>query len=267
MGEEVSVKKRLLKIALAQLRCELLNKESNLSRIIDSIKTAKEKNADYILFPELFLSGYVMSPKLYDLAEPVTGNSIRTIAKAAEEHHIGVIVGYPEKYQNNIYNSATFIDQNGNVVCTYRKTHLYHEEVQYFEAGNEFPVIELPEGKMGMIITYDIEFPEVARLLAMKGVDVIFVLEANMVPYQKYQDVYLHARALENHIFVVAVNKVGLHVDNVFFGESQVVHPNGTSIYKAGNNEEIPVIEINLDEREETREPLDYLNNRRSDLY
>lgn len=259
--------KRSLRIALAQLRCELLYKERNLSRMIGSIKEAKQKKADYIIFPELYLSGYVMSPKLNDLAEPVTGRSIRLIQEAAKQSHIGVVVGYPEQWKNYIYNAATYINKLGQVVCTYRKTHLYQDERKYFQAGNEFPVIQLEEGKMGMLITYDMEFPEAPRILATKGAEIIFVLEANMVPFQKYQDIYLHSRALENHLFMAAVNKVGLHVENVFFGESQVIHPGGRSLYKAGNNEELPTVDINLDDIVETRGTLDYLKNRRTELY
>lgn len=261
------MKKRTIRLALAQLRCELLNKEKNLMRILDSMKEAKIKGADYILFPELYLSGYMMSPELNDLAEPVEGDSIRGIMETAKANRIGVVVGFPERYDDKIYNTAVYIDKHGELLEIYRKTHLYHAENDYFQPGNDFPIIQLEEGKMGMLITYDMEFPEAPRILAKKGAEVIFVLEANMVPYQHYQDVYLHSRALENHIFMAAANKVGLHVDNVFFGESQLVHPNGHALYKAGNNEDLPVVEINLDEIEETRGALDYLNNRREDLY
>ncbi|WP_276916130.1 sigma 54-interacting transcriptional regulator [Aneurinibacillus aneurinilyticus] len=111
-----------------------------------------------------------------------------------------------------------------------------------FFLSPHLPVFSLPEGNIGIMITYDIEFPEAARILALKGVDILAVLAANMVPYQHYQDIYLHARALENHIYVAAANMVGLDNENIFFGESQIVHPDGRSIYKARNNEVVPVL-------------------------
>lgn len=86
-----------------------------------------------------------------------------------------------------------------------------------FFLSPHLPVFSLPEGNIGIMITYDIEFPEAARILALKGVDILAVLAANMVPYQHYQDIYLHARALENHIYVAAANMVGLDNENIFF--------------------------------------------------
>ncbi|SFE54858.1 carbon-nitrogen hydrolase family protein [Alteribacillus iranensis] len=258
---------RVMKLALAQLRCELLDKEYNLRRILFSIESANKKGADFILFPELCLSGYMMSTELYRIAEPVTGDSIMKIAETAKENNIGVVVGFPEKEGEKLYNSAAVIDRDGSLLCTYRKTHLYHTEHDFFTPGDRFPTIELGVGKVGILITYDMEFPEAPRILAKKGVEIILVLEANMVPYQKHQDIYLRSRALENHIYMAATNKVGLHVDNVFFGESQIVHPNGHSLYKAGNNEELPVIEVPLNEAKAAVGVLDYLNNRREDLY
>lgn len=167
-----------ISIALAQLRCELQNKEQNLLRILQSLEEASKNRADYVLFPELYLTGYTMSEQLCILAEPENGESIRKIREQARRYHVGTIVG----------------------------------------------------------------FPEAARILALKGVDILAVLAANMVPYQHYQDIYLHARALENHIYVAAANMVGLDNENIFFGESQIVHPDGRSIYKARNNEVVPVL-------------------------
>ncbi|MFZ4452388.1 carbon-nitrogen hydrolase family protein [Salibacterium aidingense] len=254
-------------VALAQLRCELLHKDKNLKRMLEAIQSAKNKGADYVIFPELFLSGYVMNEKLFELAETLDGPSITALAHAARANDIGVIAGFPEKWENYLYNAAVCINRHGRIVDVYRKTHLFHDEHHYFQAGRHCPVLSLPEGQAGMLITYDIEFPEMPRLLAVNGAEVLFVLAANMTPYQAYQDTYLHARAMENHVFVAATNKVGLHVENIFFGESQVVHPSGTSLYKAGHNEELPVIDINLPEIGESRGVLDYLNNRRRDIY
>lgn len=257
----------LIRIALAQLKCELLNKEVNLKRSIDTIKEAKEKQADYVLFPELFLTGYVMDPKIKGLGETVDGKSLRTIADCAKKYKIGVIYGFPEVEGEKLYNSAAFINKFGEIVDVYRKAHLFHHERKYFVPGDRCPVFQLPQGKIGILITYDIEFPEMARILSIKGAQVIFVVAANMVPYQTYQHTFLHSRAIENHVFTVLTNKVGLDSENIFFGESQVVNPAGIILYKAGNNEEVPVIEIDLNEVEKSKGVLDYLNNRRVDLY
>jgi predicted amidohydrolase len=252
-------------LALAQLRCD--SKEGNLKRINDTIKQASEKGADYILFPELFTTGYIVDGKIKNLADPIHGDNLKQVQASAKNHNIGVILGFPEYEAGNIYNSAVFINKTGEIIKTYRKIHLYDEEKNVFTPGEESPIIDLPEGKVGIMITYDMEFPELARVLALKGAQMIFILCANMIPYQLHQHVYLRARALENHIFIAATNKVGLENENVFFGESEIIHPTGTTLYKSGNNEDIAVIQIDLSDSKKAQGLLNYLNNRRPEIY
>ncbi|RNB89937.1 carbon-nitrogen hydrolase family protein [Brevibacillus fluminis] len=256
-----------ISIALAQLRCELRNKELNLQRILQALEEAAEKKADYVLFPELYLTGYDMSDQLLLMAETEDGPSIMRIREHAKRFRVGAIVGFPEREGDKLYNCALFIGKHGEIIGKYRKVHLYHKEKEWFAPGDILPVFTLPEGKIGLMITYDMEFPEAARVLALGEADLILVLAANMIPYQHYQDIYLHARALENHLFTAAANMVGLDSENVFFGESQVVHPSGFTVYKAGNNESIPVCVLNLEEINQEQPLLDYLNNRRHSVY
>jgi predicted amidohydrolase len=254
-------------MALAQLRCELQNKEMNLLRILQALEEAGKKGADYVLFPELYLTGYAINEQLRTLAEPENGESIRKIRAQARRCQIGAIVGFPEIEGERLYNCALLIGKTGDILGKYRKVHLYHNEKEWFTFGETFPVFSLPEGKVGIMITYDMEFPETARILALKGAELLLVLAANMVPYQHYQDIYLHSRALENHVYVAAANMVGLDNEHVFFGESQIVHPNGCTIYKGGNNEAIPVVSLDLRETNPEKQLLDYLHNRRISAY
>lgn len=254
-------------IALAQLRCELQNKEMNRERILQALEEASRQQADYVLFPELYLTGYVMNEQLPLLAEPENGPSIRQIREQAKRCRVGAIVGFPERDGELLYNCALLIGKDGEIIGKHRKVHLYHNEKEWFTPGESLSVFTLPEGKIGIMITYDMEFPETARILALKEAKLLLVLAANMVPYQSYQDIYLHARALENHVFIAAANMVGLDNENIFFGESQVVHPNGSSLYKAGNNEVIPVVSVEIEETNPEQHLLDYLNNRRTTVY
>lgn len=258
---------KTINIALAQLRCSLYEKEVNLLRMLQSIEEASHKGADYILFPELYLTGYVMDDKLPGLAEPENGPSILKLREKAKECGVGAIVGFPEIDGENFYNTALFIGKDGEIIGKYRKVHLYHREKEWFTAGDSIPVFQLDEGKIGLGITYDMEFPETARTLALKDTNLFLVLAANMVPYQNFQDTFIKARALENHIYVAVANMVGLDNENVFFGESQVVHPSGKVIYKGKNNEEMPVLTLALDETIPEKEMLDYLNNRNTKTY
>lgn len=256
-----------INIALAQLRCELGNKQENLLRILQSMEEAVKKGADYVLFPELYLTGYAMNEQILTLAESEEGPSIRQVREQAARHRVGAVVGFPEKENGRLYNTALLIGKDGKTIGKYRKVHLYHLEKDWFTPGENLPVFRLPEGNVALQITYDMEFPEPARILSLKEAQLVLVLAANMVPYQSYQDTFIKARALENHIFTALANMVGLDSDNVFFGESQVVHPDGHAIYKGKNNEELPVISLDISETVPERQILDYLHNRRPSVY
>lgn len=256
-----------LTIALAQLRSILYDKENNLQRILESMTIAKNKNANLIVFPELYLTGFYIGDQISEMAESVEGILITKIKKHARKLNIGVILGFAEKDGNHIYNSAIFIGSNGETLCVYRKVHLFDHEKKYFKAGTEIPIIQTPEVNLGLAITYDLEFPEISRILSVKGAEVILVLCSNMIPYQKYQDIYLRARALENHVFIAAANRVGLENDYVYFGESKVINPFGESLVEAFNNEEIIITTIDTSEIHKAKGVLNYITNRRLDVY
>lgn len=257
-----------IKLALAQLRSSLYEKEINLHRAVKTITASSQKGANYILFPELYISGYFLNEeKVCTLSEPMDGPTIQTLKKAANEHNINVIIGFPEKKGSSIYNSAAFINNEGNLLGVYRKVHLYDHEQRIFTPGNSCPVFDLPEGRIGIMITYDMEFPETARILALKGCQALLILAANMVPYQAYQSAYIQTRAMENQVFVAATNMVGLEFDVIFFGESEVVHPTGKILYKSCNDEDLAIVELKLEETARSKGVLNYLANRRPDLY
>jgi len=256
-----------INLALAQLRCNLLQKQDNCRRIFACMESASRKQVDYILFPELYTTGSFLDERIVSLAEPLQGETVQTICQLAKRYNLGAIVGFPELYQSKLYNSAVFIDKNGQILGVYRKIHLFEFEKNVFSSGDDIPVFEVPEGKIGLMISYDIEFPEVARILAIKGVQLVLVLSANTFPKHPHRDVYLSARALENHVFVAAANKVGLEENTLFCGESKVVHPLGHTLYQCGQNEELAVVPIHLDEIAEARGALDYMANRRPAIY
>lgn len=254
-------------LALAQLRCNVSSKKDNVKRITDSIELASQKQADYILFPELYTSGYSTRERMLQLAETIDGNTVQEVCRYAQKYNIGVIFGFPEIDDTKLYNTAVFISKQGEVLGTYRKIHLPEFENNIFEPGSQCPVFELAEAKIGIMMAYDIEFPEVARILALKGAQVLLVLAANKFPRHPHQNVYLKGRALENHVFVAIANKVGLENNTLFLGESAIIHPFGEAIYTCSNNEELPVISVNLDDIHKARGALDYLQNRRPAVY
>ncbi|MEJ8544455.1 carbon-nitrogen hydrolase family protein [Brevibacillus borstelensis] len=258
-----------LTIALAQLRVIPKHKKANLQRALATLEEAKKRGADYVLFPEMFLTGFYIADAIEQLAEPLSGESIRAIQNHAKRLHIGVLLGFAEACADEFYNTAVFIGKNGEIQGVSRKVHLYDKEKEYLQHGTECQVFQTEYGTIGFMISYDMEFPEIPRILATKGAEIIFILASNMVPFQHYQNILLRARAMENHIFAALVNKVGLEEDILFFGESEVISPDGSSLYLGGNDEELGIVTLDLSEIKRIKEqyPFNYMESRRKDIY
>jgi len=260
-----------LTIALAQLKGNLYDKPLNIERAISTMEECKEKGADLVLFPELFLSGYSIQDRieLEEMAERVDGESIQMFREKAKEIGIGVILGFAEKSGSHFYNSAAFIEKTGKLKGVYRKIHIFNKEQELFSAGEDCPVFETELGRIAIMMTFDLEFPELARIYAIHGAEIIMVLNAHQVPFEAHQQLYLRTRALENQIFIAAANRVGLEKSTLFFGESAVVSPDGNFVARGGNNDEVIVVSIDLQDVYRTRaaEPMKYLENRKNKLY
>lgn len=256
-------------IAIAQIRTKLYDKKSNTNRALTIMRECKEKGVDYLLFPEMYLTGYYIFDQIPALAESQDGPHIRMIREEAARLGIGVIFGFPESAGNRYYNSAAFIDKGGQITGVYRKVHLFDQEVGIYSPGEEFPVFRTELGNFALKMTFDTGFPELTRLYALQGAHIVLGLHAHHVPYQSYHELMLRVRAMENQIFIAVANKVGLEKNNLFFGESSVITPNGEHLYKGGNNEEIHIQTIDLADvqRERDRTLMKYLDNRRPETY
>lgn len=259
---------RKLRLAIAQIKGHECDRIHNQKRVMEMMERAYEQQADYLVFPELYLSGYSRhSPHHEANAMGVQNPLIQEIGKQAGHFHMGVIVGMVETDGLNLYNTAVLIDKRGKAVGFYRKIHLFEYERNMFSPGRQLPVFELPEVKLGILIAHDMEYPEAARVLALKGAELLIVLSASTFSDQQKDIIYLRGRAMENHLFVVSANKVGLEEHQLFLGESKWIHPSGDVIHACSHNEELAVQEINLSEIEGTKGALDYLKNRRPVIY
>lgn len=256
-------------IALAQIRTRLYDKKSNTNRAVTILEECKAAGVDYVLFPEMFLTGYYIYDQVADLAESVDGQFMQIIQRQAEQMGVGVIFGFPEAKGNKFYNSAAFIEKDGHLAGVYRKVHLFDKETGIYQPGEEFPIFHTDYGNFGLGMTFDTGFPEVTRLYALQQAHILLFLHAHHVPYQSYPEILLRARALENQLFIAVANKVGLEHNSLFFGESSLVSPDGVYLYKGRNNEEIKPVTINLADVQRSREAMlmKYLENRRPQLY
>jgi len=236
--------KEKIKIALAQIKCKTADKTENISKMHKIITKAKTQGADLIIFPEHSLTGYVVRDQIYDLAETIPGPSAQTIAgiaKKTKAHIIFGMVELSEKAQATIYNSAVLVGPKG-FVGKYRKMHLpthsVFEEKRYFRQGYQVEAFETPLGKIGLIICYDIFFPEVSRLARLKGAQLVVCISASPATRRAFFEALTVARAIENTAFLAYVNLVGIEDGLQFWGGSRLVGPNGKVLAQAKYDEE-----------------------------
>ena len=213
---------------------ENANVQSNLSKMKEQLYKASAVGAELLIFPELFLSGYqVPAEEMKCVAEERHGPSFQELSKTARESNIAVLYGYPEVDRSSgapiYYNSAQLIDRDGSSLVNYRKTHLWIDEDGYekvFEAGDSFAeVTECCGVKIGVLICFDVEYPECVRALALKGAQ--FVCVPTAIKYKMSNKIVpasmIPCRARENGLYVAYVNPSG----DVFGGHSISSDPNG----------------------------------------
>ncbi|MEQ8675725.1 MAG: carbon-nitrogen hydrolase family protein [Aggregatilineales bacterium] len=270
---------REITIATVQMKPRLGEAEENLVKMSEMIsRIASQQKIDLIVFPELITSGYELGVRFTELAQRVPGPTINLMAQRANEYGIYIAFGMvtKERVESVLYNSAILVGPDGELVETYNKIHLKGEERMAFREGYKLPVAETEVGNIGMMIGYDLAFPEVARSLALDGAEVLVVLanwEASQIDEWK---TYVRSRAYENAVFVAAVNRVGEDVTLNFGGESMVVGPRG-QIYASLADETDPdtgaplegfsVARIDLDQVRQYREEFQFIQNRQPAVY
>jgi len=257
-----------MKIAICQTAGHPGNVEKNLDQMAQSAAIAAENGAALIIFPELFLSGYNIGKDLQRLAEPVGGPAIRKAGAIARESDIALLYGYPEKSANGIFNSALLVNRSGAVQANCRKTHLYGSmEKQQFLLGDGLVNATLDDINIGMLICYDVEFPEAVRSLTLAGADLIAVPTALMHPFCRIIDTVIPSRAYENQVYVAYANRCGSEGSLDYCGRSTVAGPDGTIAAQAGTGAEILYTDVDKTTITEERKDNPVLADRRPELY
>jgi len=233
-----------LKIALAQISCKRADKVSNIEKMKAYAEKANKEGAQLVIFPELSLTDYLVRDLIYELAEPIPGPSVEKMAEIAKENQVYIVFGMPEvsqRAESVIYNTAVLVGPEG-YIGKYRKMHLpthsVFEEKRYFRQGYETPVFETKIGRIGLMICYDVFFPEVSRALRLNGAQLIVCISASPAVRRKFFEILTAARAIENNVFLAYVNLVGIEEGLQFWGGSRIIGPNGSIIVKAKYDEE-----------------------------
>ena len=260
----------LFKIGIVQPNLVFGDVEGNIDRI--SKLMSKIDGWDLLVLPELSFTGYVFRSRdeAIEYGKRYMDTSLSWLEKVSDKYDGAVVAGFVEYSEGEVFNSAA-IAVDGEVRGIYRKIHLFYKEKEWFDPGDKEPfTVDVKGVNIGIMICYDWMFPEVARILSLKGADVI-VHPSNLVYDFAYTAV--RARAIENLVYVVTVNRVGRDsragLDIRFKGGSQVVSPKMEVLYKAGEDEDAGVVEIDVSLARDKK--FTSLNNifedRRIDLY
>jgi len=260
-----------MKLALISARPNIADKTKNLTIMENYIKKTK---ADFYIFGEFFLQGDRCRDEIRDVAEPVNGPSITYMKNIAKQKHCYIVFGMPLKdeiVEGLIYNAAVLIHPDGTTDF-YKKWFLPNagpfEEKIFFDQGEHLPVFQTDHGKIGLLICYDLNFPELTRALALQGAELLICISASPSTTRKYFETLLPARALENTVFLAFINIVGNQDDLVYWGGSQAYNPLGNLLVKAPYfKESIVTCDINLKDLEPARARRPVLRDIRPEIY
>lgn len=255
-------------------------KSVNLARAEELIDRAARAGAELAALPESF--NYLgPADGMLANAEPIPGPTTERLAAKARQHRIYLHCGsIPEKVpgEARVRNTTVLLDPGGQIVARYAKLHLFdvsvgghapYNESAHVAPGAELVTADLPFGKVGLTICYDIRFPELYRALTLRGARIIFTPAAFTLQTGKdHWEVLQRARAIENQVFIVAPAQIGSHPPNRFcYGNAMIVDPWGTVIARAAEEETAVVADLDLAYLEKVRRQIPCLHHRREEVY
>jgi len=258
-----------LKISLAQMDISLGKPDENLAKARSMVIRAAKQGSDIIILPELWSTGYDLeNAAAYSV--PTDKGIFAEMSALASEHNIHILGSCLSLLESGQFgNTAVFLNPDGEILGEYTKVHLFQlmNEHKYLSAGDHLTVVETSWGKSGLAICYDLRFPELFRAYALSGVKIVFLPAEWPHPRLTHWQILLRARAIENQMYVVACNRVGMSKDTRFFGHSCIVDPWGEIVIEADENEKLLTAEIEIDKVDEVRARIPVLADRRPGIY
>jgi beta-ureidopropionase len=259
------------------------DKQSMIDKHVDYVEQAAKQGAQVMCFQELFYGPYfcqVQDARFYGLTEKIPdGPTTKLFQQVARRHHIVLIVPMYEEDQTGVYyNTAAVLDADGKYLGKYRKTHLPHVsgfwEKFYFRPGNlGYPVFDTAVGRIGVYICYDRHFPEGARVLGLRGAEVVFIPSATSRGLSMHLwKIEQTSHAIANGYFVGTINRVGQELDlgpNDYYGSSYFCDPRGQFVGDVAGekDEELLVRDLNMEVVREVRNTWQFYRDRRPELY
>jgi omega-amidase len=261
-----------MKIAAAQIACVLGDVAANIAKMREFCARAKSEGVELIVFPEASDTGYSM-PLISQSATPWTEGAVPALRETAKEYSLTIVAGVSERDGARVYNTQAFIDPNGEIVASYRKTHLFvlapNDESSCYTPGDEFVSVASGGFNFGLSICYDLRFPEVSRALALEhGANVLLVSSAWPLPRVEHLRALSVARAIENQSYLVLANRSGVDAGVTCCGMSAIIDPSGVTLASASRDrEELLIGDISSEAIAAVRDKIPVFANRRTDLY
>ncbi|RBY89044.1 carbon-nitrogen hydrolase [Blastococcus sp. TBT05-19] len=259
-----------MRIALLQGPALTPDPEAALAAVADAAGRAAAAGARLLVTPEMSLTGYAIgADRVAELAEPEHGPLTDRVAAIAAEHGLAIAAGLPVRGAAGIANTVVVIDRDGTRLASYAKAHLYGDvDHDAFVPGDVGVVqFELDGLVVGVLICYDVEFPEAVRAHALAGTELLVVPTGLMDPYGHVGTVLVSARAYESQLFVAYANRTGSEGEFVYCGASCVIAPDGTELARAGRGEELVVADVDPAVLTASRRVNTHLADRRPELY
>lgn len=266
------------KLSVCQMKVSQ-NKQENVNKAVSMIEAAAKNGSELVILPEMFNCPYDNS-KFREFSESVeNGPTINAVCDAAGNNGIYVAAGsIPEYSEGKLYNTCALIGKDGKIIAKHRKVHLFDIDVEgritfkesdVLARGDRITVADTELCKIGVAICFDIRFPELFRIMALKGANLIIVPGAfNMVTGPVHWELLLRSRAVDNQVFLAAASPArDMDAGYIAYGNSMVVDPWGSIIGRASDGEEIITCEIDFNQIDKIRSQLPLIRNLRSDIY
>lgn len=249
-----------MKLGLVQYSPAWENPEENIIKI-DAMFQKNKTKFDLVIFPELSLTGFTMDSQKF--SEDIDGISTKYFINLAQQLRTNIFAGVIEKSNDGIFNSLVHVDPNGLIAARYRKIHPFSfaNEDKFYNAANEIVITKIDNVKIGLSICYDLRFPELYRLYAKEGVEIIINIANWPITRIDHWRTLLKARAIENQCFMIGVNRVGNDPFYSYNGYSSVYDPMGVELESLIDEEEIIECEIDVNKVTEVRNKLPFLKN------
>lgn len=258
-----------LTVGVWQADVPLLDVPAALAALDAVAADAAARGVRLLVCPELTLTGYDIARVAHEVAEPAGGAMAVAVAGVARASGLAVAWSWPERNGDDVFISAELVDADGTVLARHRKAHLYGaDEAAAYTPGPGSPAVAELEGiRVGLLVCYDVEFPEQVRLLALAGADLVACPTALNTPYDKVSTLLVPARAYENQLAIAYANRCGTENHLTYTGLSCLVGPDGADLARAGRTPDLVVGRVTADDLAAARRTNTHLTDRRPALY